>query len=83
MRKDLETREIADAELDAVAGGVGGIATVSGGLVGAVTADVSNVVGSLETVGYVQGVANSATGTLSGYTGVHANTSSVTGLIGL
>ncbi|MGP3966202.1 hypothetical protein [Streptomyces sp. 6N223] len=83
MRKDLETQEIADAELDAVAGGLGGYASISGGLVGAVTSDVSNAVGSLETVGYLQGVAGEATGTVSGYTGVSANTGSLTGLVGL
>jgi hypothetical protein len=83
LRKDIETREIADAELDAVAGGVGGAATVSGGLAGAVTSDVSNALGSLETVGYLKGAAAEVTGTVSGYTGVYANTGSVTGLVGL
>ncbi|MEV5242759.1 hypothetical protein AB0K89_27165 [Streptomyces cinnamoneus] len=40
MRNDIETREIADAELDAVSGGV----SISGGLLGAVTGDVQNIV---------------------------------------
>ncbi|TDC12790.1 hypothetical protein E1265_29215 [Streptomyces sp. 8K308] len=83
MRNDLETREIADTELDAVAGGVAGLVSVSGGLVGALTSDVSNAVGSLETVGFVQGVAGQVTGQVSGITGVHANTGAVTGLAGL
>jgi hypothetical protein len=83
VRDDLETREIADTELDAVAGGLVGGASISGGLAGALTADVSNALGSLETVGYIQGVAATATGTVSGYTGVSADTGSITGLVGL
>ncbi|UQX04052.1 hypothetical protein [Streptomyces sp. RerS4] len=63
MRNDIETREIADTELDAVSGGLG----ISGGLAGAVTGDVQTVLGvatSLETVqgalavpGQVMGIA--------------------------
>ncbi|MDT0449237.1 hypothetical protein [Streptomyces hesseae] len=55
MRNDIETREIADAELDGIAGGV----AINGGLLGAVTGDVHNVVNtvtSLNTVGAVKAV---------------------------
>ncbi|MHC0432875.1 hypothetical protein ACX6XY_22270 [Streptomyces sp. O3] len=73
MRNDLETREIADAELDAVAGGV---VSVNGGLAGALTNDVNHVVdtvGCLETVQSVQGVAAAAPGLVQGISGVHVN----------
>ncbi|MDT0341506.1 hypothetical protein [Streptomyces litchfieldiae] len=80
MRNDLETREIADTELDAVAGGV---ATISGGLVGAVTSDVSNVLNSLETTGVVTTLVDQVAGQAAGITGVHVNTGAVTGLVGL
>ncbi|MFG2714321.1 hypothetical protein ACGFX2_27775 [Streptomyces goshikiensis] len=49
MRNEIETREIADTELDAVSGGI----AISGGLLGSVTGDVHSVLGavtSLETV---------------------------------
>jgi hypothetical protein len=80
MRNDLETREIADAELDAVSGG---IVSVSGGLAGAVTSDVSTALNSLQTVSAVQGVANQAVSQASGVTGVYADTAAVTGMAGL
>nr|WP_241562532.1 hypothetical protein [Streptomyces hoynatensis] len=67
MRNELETREIDDAELDAVAGGVAGI-SVTSGLVGAVVSDVTGAVNSLETVNYLQGTVASTTGV--GVTGV-------------
>lgn len=50
MRNDIETREIADAELDAVSGGV----SLSGGLVGAVTGDVHTVLGTVTSLQTVQ-----------------------------
>jgi hypothetical protein len=79
MRDDLETREIAESELDAVAGGLAnGAVTVSGGLAGAVATDVSNIVNSLETAGYVQGLAGQVTSQVSGITGVHVNTGAIT-----
>ncbi|MCF6526375.1 hypothetical protein [Streptomyces sp. JJ36] len=80
MRNDLETREIADTELDAVAGGV---VSVAGGVAGAVTSDVANTLGSLETTGAVQGVATGAVNQAAGITGVHADTSAVTAPLGL
>ncbi|MGK5532697.1 hypothetical protein [Streptomyces sp. URMC 129] len=80
MRNDIETREIADSELDAVAGGV---VSVSGGLAGAVVADVSGAVNSLQTTQFVQGAAGAAVGQVSDLTGVHADTSAVTGPLGL
>ncbi|MFI9237904.1 hypothetical protein [Streptomyces cinnamoneus] len=67
MRDNLETREIADAELDAVSGGV----SISGGLLGAVTGDVHNVLGTvtgLQTVQAVPGVV----GQVEGIVGVQA-----------
>ncbi|RKN39471.1 hypothetical protein [Streptomyces hoynatensis] len=67
LRNELETREIDDAELDAVAGGVAGI-SVTSGLVGAVVSDVTGAVNSLETVNYLQGTVASTTGV--GVTGV-------------
>jgi hypothetical protein len=79
VRDDVETCEIAESELEAVAGGLAnGAVTVSGGLAGAVTTDVSNIVNSLETVGYVQGLAGQVTGQVSGITGVHVNTGALT-----
>ncbi|GAA0447940.1 hypothetical protein ACFQ2B_07255 [Streptomyces stramineus] len=66
MRDNIETREIADAELDAVSGG---IAAVSGGLVGAVTGDVHNLVDSLQTVHAAQALP----GQVAGIAGVHTH----------
>lgn len=80
MRNDIETREIADTELDAVAGGV---AHVSGGLAGAVTNDVANTANSLETTGAVQGLATSTLGQASGITGVHVDTGAVSSITGI
>ncbi|MGW0392186.1 hypothetical protein ACWDYJ_15105 [Streptomyces sp. NPDC003042] len=74
MRHDIETREIADTELDAVSGG---IISVNGGLAGAVTSDVSSVlgvVGSLDTVQATQGLVAYAPGLVSNITGVSVNT---------
>ncbi|CAM5633745.1 hypothetical protein SAVIM338S_06092 [Streptomyces avidinii] len=74
MRNDLETREIADTELDAVSGG---LISVSGGLVGAVTSDVSNVVGvvgGLDTVQAATGLVSNVPGLVTGITGVSVNT---------
>ncbi|MER6253271.1 hypothetical protein ACGFNX_21690 [Streptomyces sp. NPDC048723] len=73
MRNDLETREIDDTELDAVSGG---IISVSGGLAGAVTSDVSNVVGvvgSLHTVQAATGIVSHVPGLVTGITGVSVN----------
>ncbi|CAM5327344.1 hypothetical protein [Streptomyces avidinii] len=73
MRNDLETREIDDTELDAVSGG---LISVSGGLGGAVTSDVSNivgVVGSLNTVQAAQGIVSHVPGLVTGLTGVSVN----------
>ncbi|MET9322977.1 hypothetical protein ABZX75_22680 [Streptomyces sp. NPDC003038] len=83
MRNDIETREIADAELDAVSGG---IVSVSGGLAGAATSDVSSivgVVGSLDTAQAAHGLVGHAPGLVSGITGVSVNTAAVTGRAGL
>ncbi|MEU7602352.1 hypothetical protein AB0B78_36445 [Streptomyces sp. NPDC040724] len=74
MRNDIETREIDDTELDAVSGG---IISVSGGLAGAVTSDVSGVVGlvgSLHTVQAAQGIVSHVPGLVTGITGVSVNT---------
>ncbi|GAA2621389.1 hypothetical protein GCM10010425_14860 [Streptomyces spororaveus] len=76
MRNDLETREIDDTELDAVSGG---IISVSGGLAGAVTSDVNNVVGvvgvvgSLHTVQAATGIVSHVPGLVTGITGVSVN----------
>ncbi|WP_030723656.1 hypothetical protein [Streptomyces sp. NRRL S-237] len=73
MRNDIETREINDTELDAVSGG---IISVSGGLAGAVTSDVSNVVGlvgSLDTVRTATGIVSHVPGLVTGITGVSVN----------
>ncbi len=73
MRDNIETREIDDTELDAVSGGV---ISVSGGLAGAVTSDVSGVVGlvgSLDTVQAAQGLVGGVPGLVSGVTGVSVN----------
>ncbi len=73
MRNDLETREMADSELDAVSGG---IISINGGLGGAVTSDVSNlvgVVGSLDTVQAATGLVSNVPGLVSGITGVSVN----------
>jgi hypothetical protein len=80
MRNDMETREIADAELDAVSGG---IVSVNGGLAGAVTSDVTNVlgtVGGLQTVQTATGLVSGVPGLVSGISGVSVNTSGVAGL---
>ncbi|MFI9721808.1 hypothetical protein ACIHFE_19465 [Streptomyces sp. NPDC052396] len=69
MRNDIETREIADADLDAVAGGV----SISGGLLGAVTGDVHNVVSTvtgLQTVGAAKAVPGQVEGILGLNVGV-------------
>ncbi|MFJ3961011.1 hypothetical protein [Streptomyces sp. NPDC090036] len=74
MRNDIETREIDDTELDAVSGG---IISVSGGLAGAVTSDVNNVVGvvgSLHTVQAATGIVSHVPGLATGITGVSVNT---------
>ncbi|WP_327265963.1 hypothetical protein OG444_35485 [Streptomyces sp. NBC_01232] len=74
MRNDIETREIDDTELDAVSGG---IISVSGGLAGAVTSDVNNVVGvvgSLHTVQAATGIVSHVPGLVTGITGVSVNT---------
>ncbi|WP_329389850.1 hypothetical protein OG625_37390 [Streptomyces sp. NBC_01351] len=74
MRNDIETRELADDELDAVSGG---IISVSGGLAGAVSSDVTDVVGlvgSLDTVQAATGLVSHVPGLVSGITGVSVNT---------
>ncbi|MFD9409323.1 hypothetical protein ACFWBN_20215 [Streptomyces sp. NPDC059989] len=74
MRNDIETREIADTELDAVSGG---IISVHGGLVGAVSSDVNDVVGlvgSLNTVQTATGIVSHVPGLVQGITGVSVNT---------
>ncbi|MET9569327.1 hypothetical protein ACFYNW_04010 [Streptomyces virginiae] len=73
MRNDIETREIDDTELDAVSGG---IISVSGGLAGAVTSDVNDIVGvagSLHTVQAATGIVSHAPGLVTGITGVSVN----------
>ncbi|MEU4209355.1 hypothetical protein AB0F13_04980 [Streptomyces sp. NPDC026206] len=67
MRDNLETREIADAELDAVSGGV----SLSGGLLGAVTGDVHHVLGTVTSLHTVQ-AATALPGQVEGIVGVHA-----------
>ncbi|MEV6578870.1 hypothetical protein AB0M92_12005 [Streptomyces sp. NPDC051582] len=67
MRNDIETREIADDELDAVSGGV----SISGGLLGAVTGDVFHVVNTVTSLHTVQGV-QALPGTVEGIVGVRA-----------
>ncbi len=75
MRNDLETREIADGELDAVAGGmVGDTVTIAGGLGGALVTDVLGTVNSLQTGQYVQGVVGQVTSQIESATGVHLHT---------
>lgn len=74
MRNDIETREIADTELDAVSGG---IISVHGGLAGAVTSDVNGalgLVGGLDTVQAATGIVSHVPGLVSGITGVSVNT---------
>ncbi|GHF53403.1 hypothetical protein GCM10010218_38600 [Streptomyces mashuensis] len=66
MRDNLETREIADAELDAVAGGV----AISGGLLGAVTSDVDGIVNTVTGLHTVQAV-HGLPGQVEGIAGVH------------
>ncbi|MCB5182804.1 hypothetical protein [Streptomyces antimicrobicus] len=65
MRNDIETREITDAELDAVAGGVG----ISGGLAGAVLGDVATVLDTVTSLGTVQ-AATALPGQVTGIAGV-------------
>ncbi len=65
MRDNLETREIADAELDAVSGGV----SISGGLLGGVTGDVHNVLGTVTHLQTVQAV-RPTVGAVEGIVGV-------------
>ncbi|MFD3533516.1 hypothetical protein [Streptomyces sp. NPDC058664] len=80
MRHDLETAEISDADLDAVSGG---LVTISGGLAGALTSDVTNVlgtVGSLQTVQGVEGLVAGVPGLASGITGVSVNTAGIAGI---
>ncbi|MEV7730127.1 hypothetical protein AB0P15_36250 [Streptomyces sp. NPDC087917] len=66
MRNDIETREIADTELDAVSGGIG----ISGGLLGAATGDVYNVLGTVTSLETVHG-ALAVPGQVAGIAGVH------------
>ncbi|GHF35202.1 MULTISPECIES: hypothetical protein [Streptomyces] len=66
MRNDIETREIADAELDAIAGGV----SISGGLLGAVTGDVHNVVNTVTSLNTV-GAAKAVPGEVEGIVGLN------------
>ncbi|MFI9201951.1 hypothetical protein [Streptomyces sp. NPDC053048] len=67
MRDNLETREIADAELDAVSGGV----AISGGLLGAVTGDVHTVLGTVTSLDTVQAVRPTA-GQVADIVGIQA-----------
>ncbi|KJY47114.1 MULTISPECIES: hypothetical protein [unclassified Streptomyces] len=67
MRNDIETREIADDELDAVSGGV----SISGGLLGAVTGDVFHVVNTVTSLDTVHG-ALALPGQVEGIVGVRA-----------
>ncbi|MFV8132288.1 hypothetical protein [Streptomyces syringium] len=66
MRNNIETREITDTELDAVSGGVG----ISGGLLGAVTGDANNVLGTVTSLQTVQ-AAQALPGQVAGIAGVH------------
>ncbi|MCX4529423.1 MULTISPECIES: hypothetical protein [unclassified Streptomyces] len=72
MRNDIETREIADAELDAVSGGIG----ISGGLLGAVTGDVSTVLGTVTSLQTVQG-ALAVPGQVEGIAGVRVGVAGI------
>ncbi|GAA3029424.1 hypothetical protein GCM10020000_02540 [Streptomyces olivoverticillatus] len=72
MRNDIETREIADAELDAVSGGV----SISGGLLGGVTGDVHTVLGTVTNLQTVQAV-RPTVGAVEGIVGVHAGVASL------
>ncbi|MEO3755966.1 hypothetical protein [Streptomyces sp. B6B3] len=75
MRNDLETREIADDELDMVAGGmVGDTVTINGGLAGALVTDVIGTVNSTATGAYVQGVVGQVTSQVESATGLHIHT---------
>ncbi|MEU3776597.1 hypothetical protein AB0F11_26030 [Streptomyces sp. NPDC032472] len=65
MRNDIETREIADTELDAVSGGLG----ISGGLAGAVLGDVYNVVNTVTSLDTVH-AATALPGQVAGIAGV-------------
>ncbi|NGN66015.1 hypothetical protein G5C51_19220 [Streptomyces sp. A7024] len=79
MRNDLETREIADTELDAISGGVITEATTLGT---AVAGDVTNTVNGLQTVQAVKGVASSTVGGLAGATGLDQDAATISGLAG-
>jgi hypothetical protein len=75
LRNDLETREIADDELDMVAGGmVGDTVTINGGLAGALVTDVLHTVNSTATGAYVQGVVGQVTSQVESATGLHIHT---------
>ncbi|MEU7555921.1 hypothetical protein AB0B01_26935 [Streptomyces sp. NPDC044571] len=65
MRNDIETREIADTELDAVSGGLG----ISGGLAGAVLGDVYHVVNTVTSLDTVH-AATALPGQVTGIAGV-------------
>ncbi|MFG2666538.1 hypothetical protein ACGFY6_20135 [Streptomyces sp. NPDC048387] len=72
MRNDIETREIADAELDAVSGGLG----IHGGLAGAVLGDVNTVVGTVTSLGIVQ-AATALPGQVAGIVGVNVGVAGI------
>ncbi|RSS74777.1 hypothetical protein [Streptomyces sp. WAC06614] len=65
MRNEIETREITDADLDAVSGGIG----ISGGLAGAVLGDVATVLDTVTSLGTVQ-AATALPGQVTGIAGV-------------
>ncbi|MGW7101920.1 hypothetical protein [Streptomyces sp. NPDC054838] len=67
MRNDIETREIADDELDAVSGGV----SIGGGLLGGVTGDVQHLLGTVTSLQTVHG-ALALPGQVEGIVGVRA-----------
>lgn len=79
MRNDLETREIADTELDAISGGVITEATTLGT---AVAGDVTNTVNGLQTTQAVKGVATGVVGGVVGATGVQQDAAAISGLVG-
>lgn len=66
MRNDIETREIADTELDAVSAGLG----ISGGLAGAALGDVYTVVNTVTSLNTVQ-AAQALPGHVAGIAGVN------------
>ncbi|THA51382.1 hypothetical protein [Streptomyces sp. A1136] len=67
MRNDIETREIADDELDAISGGI----ALGGGLLGGVTGDVQHVLGTVTSLQTVHG-ALALPGQVEGIVGVRA-----------